>query len=140
MSKLYNIYLSLKSKDKTNILEKEKYLYLFKSGIFYICIDEDANIASSLLHLKLTKLNDTVVKCGFPINSLEKYSKLLSFTSYHFKIIDPDKNEIFTIKDYSTDDKIQKLLLKISNVNIDNLSVREAYDFIDNLKKFVKTI
>ena len=59
MSKLYNIYLQEKSKNKDNIL-------LFKSGIFYISIDDDALKLSSLFHLKLTNLNDSIKKCGFP--------------------------------------------------------------------------
>ena len=54
MSKLYNKYLELKSKDDT-------YLYLFKSGMFYIFLDEDAKIVSEKLNLKLTNFNDSVL-------------------------------------------------------------------------------
>ena len=59
MSKLYNIYLEEKKKNRDILL-------LFKSGIFYIAIAEDAIKLSNLLHLKLTNLNDTIQKCGFP--------------------------------------------------------------------------
>lgn len=73
MSKLYSKYKVLKqnSKDSSNKL------YLFKSGIFLLFLDDDAKIASSLLSLKLGKLNDDILKCGFPTTSLQKYSNLL---------------------------------------------------------------
>lgn len=58
MSKLYEKYKNLKSENATK-------LYLFKSGIFYIFLDEDAIKMSNLLNLKLTNLNETIVKCGF---------------------------------------------------------------------------
>ncbi len=60
MSKLYKTYLILKNQDKNT-------LYLFKSGIFYIFLDENAKIISNILNLKLTNLSPTVVKCGFPV-------------------------------------------------------------------------
>ena len=50
MSKLYNNYLALKK-------ENESTLFLFKSGIFYIFLDEDATKISNILGLKLTMLN-----------------------------------------------------------------------------------
>ena len=62
MSKLYNSYLSMKKLDKDTIL-------FFKSGIFYVLLDNDARLVSSILNLKLTHLNSEVVKCGFPIIS-----------------------------------------------------------------------
>ena len=70
MSKLYNKYLELKSND-------DSVLYLLKSGMFYIFLHEDAKIVSEKLNLKLTNLNNNILKCGFPINSLTKYAGLL---------------------------------------------------------------
>ena len=81
MSKLVNCYKNLKSNDSS-------YLYLFKSWVFYIFLDEDAKIISNLLHLKLTNLNSEIQKCGFPANSLEKYIALLKLIPYEVKIID----------------------------------------------------
>ena len=40
MSKLYSIYKKLKESNKDTV-------YLFKSGIFYIAISDDANLLSS---------------------------------------------------------------------------------------------
>ena len=58
MSKLYERYNYLKRTDT----DGEHTLYLFKSGIFFIFLQEDAKIASGLLHLKITQLNSEVVK------------------------------------------------------------------------------
>lgn len=51
MSKLYDTYKNLK-------LSENGYVYLFKSGIFYILLDDDAKRVSISLGLKLTKFND----------------------------------------------------------------------------------
>ena len=130
MSKLYDCYVSLKLSNSN----EKNVLYLFKSGIFFICIDEDAKIASSVLNIKLTNLNDHVVKCGFPVSSLAKYSNLLKLNNYEFKIIDLSTQTSFSPQNYSIDDNINSLLLKLANVDIDLLSVKEAYDFIDEVK------
>ena len=66
MSKLYEKYKTLKQEKSSQIL------YLFRYGIFFIFLEDDARLVSQALGLKLGKLNDTVVKCGFPINSLDK--------------------------------------------------------------------
>lgn len=131
MSKLYDTYISLKA-NKQNTKDT---LYLFKSGIFFICLDADAKKASEILKLKLTNLNENVVKCGFPINSLNKYSNLLKLSNYKFEIIDTSKKESFTVTNYFINDTINNLLLDISNIDTDNLSVKEAYEFIDALKQ-----
>ena len=87
MSKLYDTYISLKANEE----DTNNTLYLFKAGLFFICIDKDAQIASNILNLKLTNLNETIVKCGFPIQSLDKYSNLLKLSNYQFKIVDTTK-------------------------------------------------
>ena len=71
MSKLFTMYQNLKSENSSD-------LYLFKSGMFYIFLDDDARKINELLGLKLTNLNSSVQKCGFPQNSLNKYLKLLN--------------------------------------------------------------
>ena len=44
MSKLYNTYISLKANEE----DTNNTLYLFKAGLFFICIDKDAQIASNI--------------------------------------------------------------------------------------------
>ncbi len=136
MSKLFDNYLNLKATEK----DANNTLYIFKSGIFFIFLDNDARIASKLLNLKLTYLTENIIKCGFPINSLEKYTNILNKTSYKIKIIDTAKNYIYTFDDYKLDKKIEELLSVINSVDINSLSVKEAYDFIDFLKEYTQNI
>lgn len=133
MSKLFEIYKNLKQNDNET-------LYLFKSGIFYIFLDNDAKIINKILDLKLTNLNDTIVKCGFPANSLQKYLKLLSFTDYNIKIIDNSNTTSYTINDYGLNIEIKELLQKISNINTENISISEAYSLLNTLKNKAKKI
>lgn len=130
MSKLINIYKQLKQQDNETF-------YLFKSGIFYIFLDEDAKKISQEIDLKLTKLNDTFVKCGFPATAIDKYFNLLNSTPHKIKIIDNINNQTFNFSDFVINESVQNLITKIKTVDINNLSVSEAYAFIEDLKKFV---
>ena len=98
MSKLYQTYVALKIQDSSQ-------LYLFKSGIFYIFIDEDAKLISSLFNLKLTNLNSMIVKCGFPTSQLEKYANLFEIANLSFKIIDTLDKTVYSPKEFILDRK-----------------------------------
>ena len=130
MSKLYDIYSSLKNNEP----KSDKTLYLFKSGIFFILIDEDAKIASKILNLKITFLTENIVKCGFPISSLEKYSSIIQHTYYIFQIIDSSSNINYSLKNYSLNQDIKTFLLQIADLDTNNLSIKEAYEILDNFK------
>lgn len=133
MSKLHSMYLNLKE-------ESPDSLFLFKSGIFLLALDEDATKLSDLFGLKLTKLNDSVQKCGFPSASFEKYTNLFKALNLDIKIIETDKNTSYNLSEYKQDKKIVELLEAIKNVDKDNLSVSQAYEFIENLKLKVSNI
>lgn len=133
MSKLFNIYLNEKEKNEDKIL-------LFKSGVFYIAIDKDAIILSQLLNLKLTNLNDKVQKCGFPCSSIDKYLKLFKLHNLNVKLIEIDKNTSYSIQEYTESKIIKELLEQINNVNLDTLSISEAYKFIEDLKETVNNL
>ena len=127
MSKLYSKYLSLKKETNSSKI------YLFKSGIFYLFIDEDAKMMSPLLQLKLTNLNPTVLKCGFPVNSLEKYMPLLEQTGKTIEIIDLEKNISSSPKKFIITKDVKDFITYLSSQNSNNLSVKEAYQFIDDV-------
>ena len=133
MSKLYNNYLELKK-------EENSYIYLFKSGIFYIALQEDAKVLSQKFGLKLTNLNDAIIKCGFPSNSIDKYISLFTNNNIKFKIIDSKINTSFSPTEYKQDTKTKELLNLINNTNPDLLSIKEAYSFIENIKDMAKEI
>ncbi len=133
MSKLFTMYQSLKSENSSD-------LYLFKSGMFYIFLDEDAKKISELLDLKLTNLNASIQKCGFPENSLNKYLKLLNYLPYSIKIIDSSYMTKYNISEYNLEQNSIDILSKLSSINIDSLSVKEAFEFITNLKTEAQNI
>lgn len=133
MSKLYNTYLELKKKD-------EEIIYLFKSGIFFIALDDDAYTLSKFFHFKITNLTDTVVKCGFPCSSFDKYSNLFLLHNLKVKIIELSNKIIYPLKDYTQTIIITELLNDIKSIDINTLSIQEAYQFIENLKNKVTKI
>lgn len=70
MSKLLKQYEELKEKDPNKI-------YIFRVGIFYNILNEDARLVSKEIGLKITDLSPEIIKCGFPVATLEKYTNLL---------------------------------------------------------------
>lgn len=134
MSKLYKNYVSLKIQDCSK-------LYLFKCGLFYIFIDEDARIMSSILGLKLTNLTPTIQKCGFPSNSLNKYLQKIEKTPYSIHVVsDVDFNCATPIEIYIENDNLKSILRDFLNVNIDELSISESFDLLYNLQSKIKNI
>lgn len=133
MSKLYKKYVALKIQD-------DSALYLFKTGIFYIFLDEDAKLVSSRLNLKLTNLNQDIVKCGFPVSQLEKYTKLINNANLSFKIVDSSKDMIFSPQEYTIDEKVHNLIKKISQTNSDEISISAAFDFISDISEESKLL
>ena len=115
MSKLYLEYLKKKNKDK------EKY-YLFKSGIFYIFIEDDAYRINKYIDLKITKLNDEVVKCGFPIKNIDKYMALFKDNNLDIEIVD-------------NSDKIKDVIKYINKIDINSINGIEAINILNNIKE-----
>ena len=131
MSKLLNTYNNLKQQDS-------EVLYLFKNGAFYLALQEDADFLSNTFNLKITKLNDEANKCGFPCSSFDKYYIKLNNLKKKFKII--EKDVIFEATDYLKNKEIKKIIDKIKEIDINTLSVSEAFAFIENLKKVADNI
>ena len=126
MSQLIDIYDKLEKEDS-------KTVYLFKIGIFYIALNKDAEFLSIKYNLKLTNLNSSTLKCGFPCSSFDKYYIKFTNDSVKFKII--ENNTLFESSDYLKNAKIIELVEKINKVDIDSLSIPEAYKFIEDLKE-----
>lgn len=132
MSKLYLKYLSLKKENSNRI-------YLFKSGIFYIFIDDDAKKMSKILDLKLTNLNSSIQKCGFPVKSFEKYLNKLKNLNYEFEIISTE-NSSHNLIDYIQNEKITNIIENFIKTNIDELSISQAFDILITLQNEFKDI
>lgn len=132
MSKLYKQYSDLKKADSNK-------LYLFKTGIFYTFLDEDAKLINSLIGLKLVKLNEAVVKCSFPISQLLKYSIIFKNFNLDYLIID-DLWHVSTSTNYLNNMKLLSFIKKFKTANIEYLSIRKAYDLIYEFKSIVDEI
>ena len=133
MSKLYDEYRKLKIKD-------ENKLYIFKSGMFYIALEEDAKTLSEMFDFKIVKLNENVVKSGFPISRLEYYLELLSKRNINFEIIDGNYSKIENYEDYMNNCKLKKIITDINNLDLDNVTFKEAYNYLEKLKNEIKKI
>lgn len=120
MSKLYLEYLKRKKEDNS------KY-YLFKSGLFYIFLDEDAKNISKITPLNITNLNNDIVKCGFPSNSLDKYLDI-------FNNLDIKVEVIGEIKEKDTEEINKKIINKIRNLKIDTMTPLKALNILNELK------
>lgn len=125
MSKLYEKYVALKKQNAS-------ILYLFRNGIFYSFLDEDAKKMSFLLNLKLSNLNESVVKCGFPINNLAKYSALIEKAGYQVQVVESSLDKTHSCTEYILNADIKNFIQKLANVNADSLSISEAYSFIED--------
>ncbi len=133
MSKLYEKYKTLKSENASK-------LYLFRSGIFYIFLDEDAIKMSKLLNLKLTKLNETVSKCGFPVKNIDKYLNLIKINNYEIDIIDSINAPSCSSQDYLFYDNAKQFIKELSNIDYYNLSVSEAFALIEDITAKAKDL
>lgn len=129
-SKLMQQYQNLKKQDATSI-------YLFRVGIFYNILNEDAKIASEKLGLKITDLGPNIFKCGFPISQVEKYRKLLEQKEIKYQIIDnlPNSN----VNDYINNVEIKKVLNKISNLDMNNTTYQQAFNILLEIQNKLKS-
>lgn len=133
MSKLYDKYTKLKENNSDLV-------YLFKSGIFYIALDEDAIKLSKDLKLKLGKLNEQIVKVGFPVSSRERYVRLLEALNIHFQFVDDTYGVIENYSDYANNEKLKSIVHKILCIDFDNLTFKEAFDFLLGVQKDLQVI
>lgn len=128
MSKLQKLYDELKKKDKNPI-------YIFKVGIFYNILNEDAKVVNNAIGLKLTDLGPNIVKCGFPVSNLEKYTNLLKSKKIEFKVI----NTLTSSNNQNTS-SYGSIIKQIQNINLDNTTCKEAFDILYNIQQKLKNI
>jgi DNA mismatch repair ATPase MutS len=102
----------------SNKIHDNNYLYLFKTGMFYIFLADDAYSIHDKYKLKLVKLNDEIYKCGFPINSLDKYMNLFKQDNLKIIIVNDNYNPI----DYN---KLIILINKIKKLDLNNNNLKE---------------
>ena len=141
MSKLANLYKILKNKDSS-------ILYLLKSGIFYIALDEDALTLSDLFNFKLTDLNKNTIKCGFPASRISYYSNLLSLKNINFQIIESIDEDNFYLSQYSNNSSSINnssfanlpIVEEILNINFDEITFKESFFILQKLQNDLKNL
>lgn len=126
MSKLLKQYEELKKKDP-------KKIYIFRVGIFYNILNEDARLVSNTIGLKLTDLSPEIVKCGFPVATLEKYTNLLKSHNLDFEVI---SNQAPSYQNTSYDNIIKK----IKETDLNNITCKEAFDILYNIQQKLKNM
>lgn len=133
MSKLYVEYLKLKK-------ENTEKIYLFKSGIFYIALEDDAKKLSELFEFKLTNLNESVIKCGFPQKRLEFYINKLNSLNIPFELIDLNYSKIENYSDYLNNNKIKNIIQSIMDIDMNNITFKDCFEFLDKTKEELNKI
>lgn len=132
MSKLLNQYESLKKIDPS-------YIYIFRVGIFYNILNEDAKILNEKLNLKITNLSPEIFKCGFPVSTLDKYKKILNEKGIQYKIIDNLPNNMNTI-DYMNNVEIKQIINRIKNLDMNNTTFQQAFNILLDIQNKLKNI
>ena len=99
--------------------------------MFYIFLDEDAIKISKITLLRLTNLNNDIVKCGFPDNSLDKYMDVFNNLGLDVEIVDSIKN------DRCCNNNEEKVIRKIRNLNLDNITPVKALNILFDMKELL---
>lgn len=133
MSKLYSKYLEQKALNPNE-------LYLFKSGIFYMALNEDANRLSDALSLKVTNITDKLYKCCFPVSKSNYYFKTLESLSIDYKIIDPSQNVVLNYAEYKDNERFNGIITNLLKLDLNKTSFQDAYIILTNTIHDLKQI
>lgn len=132
MSKLLKQYNELKKQDNS-------FIYLFRVGIFYNILNEDAKIINNKIGLKITNLSPEIIKCGFPVSTIDKYKKILTEKNIKFKIIDNLPKNMSTT-DYMNNIEIKKILNTITNLDMNNTTFQQSFNILLDMQQKLKNI
>ena len=81
---------------------EEGKIILINCGAFYIAIGKNAILLNKILGLKISCMSKEVCKVGFPIASLEKYTKLIEEKEYGYIVYEYEgkENELTIVWEY----------------------------------------
>lgn len=130
VSKLYDKYIELKK-------ENNEKMYLFKSGLFYVFLEEDAVKISKITTLKCTQLTPKVVKCGFPQNSLERYLEIFKELNLDVEVIQLEESEKKKLSNKIRSGKI-KSINELKSLDLNAITPIRALELLYNIKKEVE--
>lgn len=127
MSKLYHFYQLTKMKHPDKVI-------LIKSGTFYVILEKDAILVNDLLGLKLTPLNENIVKCGFPIISLPKYEKMLQSNYIDYFVTELNEN-YSQLKSYE-----KKVIEEIQLLDLNQITPMAAFNLLAKYQEQLKKV
>ena len=130
VSKLYDKYIELKK-------ENNEKMYLFKSGLFYVFLEEDAVKISKITTLKCTQLTPKVVKCGFPQNSLESYLEIFKELNLEIEVIQLEESEKKKLSNKIRSGKI-KSINELKSLDLNAITPIRALELLYTIKKEVE--
>ena len=133
MSKLLKQYEDLKKENKDTI-------YLFRVGIFYNIINQDANLVNEQLGLKITDLGPNIYKCGFPVSQLEKYKRIFDQKEINYTVIDNFPNNSITTNDYLNNIELKKIVNKIIEIDFNNTTFQQSFNLLLDIQEKLKNI
>lgn len=93
----------------------KKYILLIKCGNFYLALNDDAIVLSSIFDFRIIESRN-FIKCGFPLSSINKIEKKLDELEVNYLII---TNDIVTKEKYN-------------NNNYNKYLVKNNYDILLN--------
>lgn len=131
MSKLLKQYNELKNKDPNAI-------YLFRVGIFYNILNDDAKTVNEKIGLKITDLGPHIFKCGFPVSQIDKYIVLFEKINLKYKIIDNLHNQ--STNDYLNNIEMKKIVKKILEIDFNNTTFQQSFNMLLDIQKKLKDI
>lgn len=100
-------------------LKYENYILLFKSGNFYVSLNNDALVLNKIMGYKIIQ-NKELLKIGFPISSLNKVLKVLEDKNVNYLIIDREIIDNVKYKKNNYENYLDKQYIDINN-KIDNI-------------------
>lgn len=117
--------------------ENKDILYIFLSGVFYICYDEDAHKINEIFNYKIVPVGVDHVKCGFPINSIEEKLKILDDKNIKYKVIN-EKIEFKNKMEYLKDIRELGILEEIEQLDLNNISPIKAFEKLQEFQNKIK--
>lgn len=133
MSKLFAKYSNLKEKNPNVI-------YLFKSGIFYLALQEDAKLLAEEFGFRVTNLNEDVVKSGFPASRIDYYTTLFQSKHIVFEIVDDTYGVIDNYADYLNNEKTKEIIQELIHLDFNTISFKDAFTLLQKYSENLKEI
>lgn len=131
-------------KDKFYKLKQEymDYIILFKYGSFYICFNSDAMILNEIFNYKILEIGN-FIKCGFPLNSLNKIineleNKEINYLVFNDDISDRKKFKENNYKNYGKNKNIRSVMKRINEINTilkDNINNPNIINIVEEIEE-----